>query len=140
MGAPHQVEPGYILVLFDGVCNLCSGAVMFIIKRDPVAKFKFASLQSAFGQAQLIRYGLDPNAFHSIIVIENNTVLKKSDAALKIAEQLSSPWRRMAVFRFVPKFLRDLAYDLIAATRYKVFGRKDSCMIPTPELKARFLD
>ena len=130
---------GKIIVLFDGVCNLCNGAVQFINKRDPLSKFLFASLQSDFGQTQLLKLGLDSTQLHSIIVLENGKFYERSDAALKIASGLSQPWSMLGAFRILPQFLRDWAYDLIAKNRYKMFGKQESCMIPTPEMKAKFL-
>jgi len=137
---PIIQSPNSLVVLFDGVCNLCNGAVKFIIKRDPAAKFKFASLQSAYGKSQLIRFGLDPDALHSIVVVENDVAYQRSDAALRIAGNLNGPWSMARVFSVIPRFIRDWVYDLIASNRYKVFGRRDSCMIPDAAMKARFLE
>ena len=129
-----------IVVLFDGVCNLCNGAVQFIIKRDALSKFLFASLQSDFGKSQLLRFGLDPLKLHSIIVLENDKMYERSDAALTIASHLPFPWPLLRVFYILPRFFRDWVYDLIAKNRYRMFGKKDTCMIPTPEMKARFVE
>jgi predicted DCC family thiol-disulfide oxidoreductase YuxK len=140
MGSPGSIDTsGKIVVLFDGVCNLCNGAVQFIIKRDKTSKFLFASLQSDFGQSQLQKFGLDPTKLHSIITIENGKFYERSDAALKIASGLAQPWRMLGVFRILPRFFRDWVYDLIARHRYKMFGKRESCMIPTPELKEKFV-
>ena len=127
------------IVLFDGVCNLCNGAVQFIIKRDPSSKFLFASLQSEYGQSQLLKFGLDISKLHSIIVVENGKIYERSDAVLRIASRLSRPWPLISVFKILPRFLRDWVYDLVSKNRYRMFGMKNSCMIPTPELKARFV-
>lgn len=141
MGTPGAVKPfATHLVLFDGVCNLCSGAVQFIIQRDPKAKFQFASLQSATGQEQLERFGLDKTKLHSILLIQDEHVLQRSDAALAIAKQLSGAWPAFYFFKIFPRFFRDGAYDWIARNRYKFFGKKEACWIPTPELKERFLE
>ncbi len=141
MATSYSIEaPQKIIILFDGVCNLCNGAVQFIIKRDKEEKFMFASLQSAFGKTQLIKAGLDPVTLQTIIVIDHNVALQQSDAALKIASHLNSPWSWLLVFRFVPKVIRDAVYNLIAKHRYTLFGKQDHCMIPTSELKARFID
>jgi predicted DCC family thiol-disulfide oxidoreductase YuxK len=140
MGSPGSIDTsGKIVVLLDGVCNLCNGAVQFIIKRDKTSKFLFASLQSDFGQSQLQKFGLDPTKLHSIITIENGKFYERSDAALKIASGLAQPWRMLGVFRILPRFFRDWVYDLIARHRYKMFGKRESCMIPTPELKEKFV-
>jgi len=140
MGAPGSIgTQNKIIVLFDGVCNLCNGAVQFVIKRDPAVKFLFASLQSDFGRSQLIKFGLDPAALHSIMVIEDNKIYERSDAAFRIVPHLQSAWRFLSVFKIFPKVMRDWGYDVIAKNRYTLFGRTESCMIPTPELKARFI-
>ncbi len=128
------------VVLFDGVCNLCNGAVKFIIKRDPAARFKFASLQSAFGKSQLIKYNLDPEALHSIVVVENDVAYQRSDAALKIARNIRGPWSALGALKVVPRFIRDGVYNLIAGSRYILYGKRDNCMIPDDGLKARFID
>ena len=141
MGSPYPIDTqAELLVLFDGVCNLCNGAVQFIIKRDPAAKIRFASLQSDFASSLLKKFGVVPGSLYSIIVIENNTMLERSDAILAIASHLKGFWRGFRIFRIVPRFIRDGIYDLVATYRYRVFGRQDSCMIPTPELKARFIE
>src|SRR6478609_4313361 len=108
MGTPAPIETHQkIIVLFDGVCNLCNGAVQFIIKRDRHEKFLFASLQSSFGKDQLTKSGLDPSSLQSILVIEGDSVFQRSDAALKIAEHLNGVWSYLTVLRFVPKIIRD---------------------------------
>jgi predicted DCC family thiol-disulfide oxidoreductase YuxK len=102
------METASSLVLFDGVCNLCNGAVQFIINRDPGGRFAFASLQSAAGQARL--------------------------------RQFAGAWRLLYALMVIPRPVRDWAYGLVARNRYRLFGRRDACLIPTPELKAKFLD
>ncbi len=129
-----------MIILFDGVCNLCSGSVQFILKRDPQAKFKFASLQSSFGQTQLEKNGLDKNNLHSIILLKDGKILQRSDAALEIAKQLNGLWPAFYVFKILPRFLRDGIYNWIATNRYTWFGKKDACWLPSPELKSRFID
>ncbi len=129
------------IILFDGVCNLCNGAVNFIIERDPNQKFKFAALQSETGQRlmQALNIPLSNLTPESIILIEKNQFQTHSTAALKIAAQLKGFWKLAYSLIIVPKFLRDWAYRLIAKNRYRWFGRQESCRIPTPELKERFL-
>jgi predicted DCC family thiol-disulfide oxidoreductase YuxK len=129
-----------ITVLFDGVCNLCNGTVQFIIKRDRAAIFRFASLQSDYAHTLLRRLNLPTDQLYSVIVIEDGIAYQKSDAALRIARRLPGFWRWLYIFRFIPKFIRDSLYNFIAANRYRFFGKQDHCMIPTPELKARFVD
>ena len=141
MGTFAPIEASQkIIVLFDGVCNLCNGAVQFIIKRDRDEKFLFASLQSNFGKDQLRKSGLDPLSLKSILVIEGELVFQRSDAALKIASHLEGIWSYFTVLRFVPKIIRDGVYNFIARHRYSIFGKQDSCMIPTADLKTRFID
>jgi predicted DCC family thiol-disulfide oxidoreductase YuxK len=130
----------HITVLFDGVCNLCNGTVQFIIKRDRAAIFRFASLQSDYAHALLRRLNLPADQLYSVIVIEDGIAYQKSDAALRIARRLPGFWRWLYIFRFIPKFIRDGLYNFIATNRYRFFGKKDHCMIPTPELKARFFE
>jgi predicted DCC family thiol-disulfide oxidoreductase YuxK len=127
------------IILFDGVCNLCNSTVQFIIKHDRNGKFYFASLQSEFGQEQVKKYKIDPRLTDSVIYIYNDCAYIKSSAALRIARQLDRGWPLLFVFMFLPPFIRNFVYDFIAKNRYKWFGKKDSCMIPSPELKGRFL-
>lgn len=127
------------LVLFDGVCNLCNGTVQFIINRDPKGTFKFTSLQSEAGQEVIKKFNLPVNSLHSILVVENNVCYERSDAALHIAKHLPWPWKWLPAFGILPRFIRDGVYDLIAKNRYRMFGKQDSCMLPTPELRGRFL-
>ena len=141
MGTPGKVKPqANDIVLFDGVCNLCSRSVFFIIQRDRKEIFKFASLQSSFGQQQLDKFKIDKNLLHSLILIRSNQIFHRSDAALEIAKQLSGAWPVLYIFKILPRFLRDGIYNLIARNRYRLFGKKDACWIPTPELKERFLE
>ena len=141
MGAPGEVKPEVSnIVLFDGVCNLCSGSVQFILKRDVKGVFKFASLQSSFGQQQLDNFKIDKNILHSIILLRGDQFFQRSDAALEIAKQLGGAWSVLYIFKILPRFFRDSIYNLIARNRYRLFGKKDECWIPTPELKERFLE
>lgn len=133
------VSPSAI-ILFDGVCNLCNGAVQFIIKRDKKGNFSFASLQSAEGQKLSKEYNLPVTDFNSFILIENNKVYTRSTGALRVTRKLRGLWPLIYGFIIIPKFIRDGVYNWIARNRYKWFGKKDECMIPTPELKARFLN
>ncbi len=129
------------IVLFDGVCNLCNNAIQRIIKHDKKDIFRFASLQSELGKKLVEERGLDPNEIDSIILIEPGIAYyRKSTAALEISRDLSGGYSLLKNFLFIPEVFRDGVYDLIASNRYKWFGKKDQCMIPTPELKAKFLD
>ena len=141
MGASGSLAKGNpVLILFDGVCNLCSGVVQFLIKHDPDAHFRFASLQSEFGKSQLRKFNLDPEALHSVVVIQRDVALQKSDGVLYIVRYLSYPWKILSFLRWLPKRFRDAGYDLIAGSRYKIFGRKESCMVPTADLRERFVE
>ncbi len=129
------------IILFDGVCNLCNNAINFIIEHDKKDVFRFASLQSDLGKKMVSERGIDPEVLDSIILIEQGVVYyEKSTAALKIAKDLSGGYSLLKIFLYLPESLRDGIYNLVAANRYKWFGKKESCMIPTPELKAKFLD
>jgi len=125
------------LILFDGVCNLCEASVQFVIERDTKKHFHFTSQQSPLGQALIKRYQLEEH--DSIILISKGKVFLYSDAALQIAKELDSKWRYLFIFRFVPKFLRDRVYKLVAKSRYHTFGKKEHCMMPNKEIESRFL-
>ena len=127
------------IILFDGVCNFCDSSVNFIIDRDKKNIFKFSALQSEKGQEILEYFKLPKDDFDSFVFIENDKVFKKSSAALKIANKLGGFWKLFYPLIIIPKFIRDFFYSLIANNRYKLFGRKDVCRIPTPELKQKFL-
>jgi len=127
------------IILFDGVCNLCNGAVQFVIKRDPVGKFLFASLQSEEGKKLLQQFQLPQEDFSSFVLIEDDKIYTRSTGALKVAKQLKGAIKLLYAFIIVPKFIRDAVYNWIARNRYKWFGKKNECMLPTPELKERFL-
>lgn len=138
MGTSAQITKSPV-ILFDGVCNLCNGSVQFIIKRDTRNTFRFASLQSSYGQDQLLRLGIPTQALESIIYIEGDQFYQKSNAVLEIARHLGGPWPLFYVFKIIPRFIRDWFYNFIATNRYRWFGKKDQCMIPTPALQERFL-
>lgn len=127
------------ILLFDGVCNLCNSAVQFVIKRDKKKKFLYTSLQSKTGQKLLLKYGLNLSDFDSFILIENEKYFTKSTAALKVAKGLGGIWSMLYIFIIIPKFSRNAIYDFIARNRYKWFGKRDECMLPSPEFKDRFL-
>ena len=129
------------IILFDGVCNLCNGAIQFVIKRDKKDVFRYAALQSEIGQRMIAERGIDTSKTDSIILVEEGVAyFVKSDAALEIAKHLSGGWSALRIFSFIPSSIRDVVYDFIARNRYRWFGRKDQCMILTPELQAKFLD
>jgi predicted DCC family thiol-disulfide oxidoreductase YuxK len=138
--ASQRVPSRDAVVLFDGVCNLCTGAVQFIIKRDPEAYFRFCSLQSEVGRQLMLQYHINPDAMDTFVLLLDARCFTKSDAALRIAGKLSGVWPLLSIFWVVPRPLRNWCYDFVARHRYKWFGKKDRCMLPTPDLMSRFVD
>jgi predicted DCC family thiol-disulfide oxidoreductase YuxK len=137
--AERGKPPEPAIVLYDGVCNLCSGTVRFIVKRDPARRFRFAALQSEAGRALLARYGLSADGTASIVLIQNGRAFQKSGAVLRILQQLHGPWALMGALRLVPRVIRDACYDMVAGRRYRWFGRKAACEVPTEDMRDRFL-
>jgi predicted DCC family thiol-disulfide oxidoreductase YuxK len=127
------------IILFDGVCNLCNDSVVFMIKRDKKDVLRYAALQTEFGQKMIEKHKIDSSKIDSIILIDNDKYYYKSTAALRIARHLKGAYPLLVIFLILPAFMRDWIYDIIARNRYKWFGKKESCMIPTPELKGKFL-
>lgn len=127
------------IILFDGVCNLCNSSVNFIIDRDKKNIFKFAALQSEAGQKFLNKSGMDQNDFDSVVLVVENKFYSKSSAALKIVKEFPFLWKALYIFIIIPAPLRNFFYDLVAKNRYNWFGKKDSCRMPSPELKNKFL-
>jgi predicted DCC family thiol-disulfide oxidoreductase YuxK len=137
MGTPGPISNP--VILFDGVCNLCNQSVQFVIRHDPRSQFRFAALQSDFGQQQLREHHLQTKKLLSVVLLAGNRIYDRSRAALEIARRLNGLWPIMYVFVIVPPFIRNLVYDWISRNRYRWFGKRDECMIPTPELRARFI-
>ncbi len=127
------------IILFDGFCNLCTGAVLFIIQRDRHAGFMFASLQSEFGQQLSHQHGINFTAIKTMVLIEGETAYTRSDAALRVARSLGGPWKAMACFLLLPRCIRDWVYHMIASNRSRWFGRQEECWIPKSEFADRFL-
>ena len=127
------------IILFDGVCNFCNSSVNFIIERDQKGYFQFAPLQSEIGEKLLKENGIDKIETDSVVLIEDGQAYTHSTAALRVARRLEGAWRWLYYLIFVPRFLRDAAYKLFAKYRYRLFGKKDECMLPSPEIRARFL-
>jgi predicted DCC family thiol-disulfide oxidoreductase YuxK len=128
------------IILFDGVCNLCNRAVQFIIPRDPNRYFYYAAMQSDAGNQLLNQYHLSTKEINTVILIQNGKLYTKSTAALLVVRKLPGLWSILAIFIVIPRFLRDPIYDWVARNRYKWFGQKTECMMPTPETKTRFLE
>ncbi|MDP5198926.1 thiol-disulfide oxidoreductase DCC family protein [Flavobacterium sp. DG2-3] len=128
------------IILFDGVCNLCSSAVQFIIKHDKKDIFRFVALQSELGISICKHLGISFSKMDSIILYNPGTAyFYKSSAVIEIAKNFGGLWKLTPIFRIVPIFISDRIYDYVAKNRYNWYGKKESCMIPTPELKAKFL-
>jgi predicted DCC family thiol-disulfide oxidoreductase YuxK len=127
------------IVLFDGVCNLCNAAILFIIKRDKNNRFKFAPLESDAGKELLSMHQIDSSKIDSIVLISGDSAFAKAGAALRISKHLTGLWPLLYSLVIIPRCISDVVYDFIARNRYKWFGKKESCMIPTPELKSKFL-
>ena len=136
----EKLEHNKQLILFDGVCNLCNSSVQYVIKRDKKDRFRYAALQSEIGQDIIEKFHIDTSKTDSIILYSNEKGISyKSTAALKIASNLGFPTNILSVFLIIPAIIRNVVYDFIAKNRYKWYGKKDHCMIPTPELKSKFL-
>ena len=136
---------GTALILYDGVCGLCNRGVRFVLKRDRKGVFRFAALQSSTGRSILARHGIELDALDTFYVVSDfgmagERTLSRSAAALYIAARLGGVWKAAAVFRILPSWLRDLAYDFIARNRYRIFGRYDTCPLPEERYRHRFID
>jgi len=134
------IAKGKPVMLFDGVCHLCSGSVRFAIARDPAANLRFAPIQSRHGQDFLRRRGLPLDDFETFYLIDNGRVFEKSTGFLRMVDSLRWPWPLLKIVRIVPRPVRDWFYDRIARNRYRLFGRRETCLVPTAEIVARFLD
>ncbi|OMD98423.1 thiol-disulfide oxidoreductase DCC [Paenibacillus odorifer] len=139
MNEELNLMKGKSIVLIDGVCHLCQGVVRFIIPRDPEAKFLFAPLQNEIAAKLMKESGLQPGQLNTVILLENGVYYTESAAVLRIARKLRFPWPAAYVFILVPRPLRNALYRYVAKNRYRWFGRDERCMLPTPEIKRRFL-
>jgi predicted DCC family thiol-disulfide oxidoreductase YuxK len=127
------------LVLFDGVCNLCNALVQFVIRHDPKAKFHFAAIQSDIGRKIFEKHGMDPSDLQTFVFVSGGKIWLRSGAAIAVVSRFGAAWRVFAIFWLVPRFVRDAVYSVLARNRYRWFGKKDACMIPTPEIEKRFV-
>jgi predicted DCC family thiol-disulfide oxidoreductase YuxK len=135
-----ELPPGKLIILFDGECNLCNGAVRFAISHDRRDRFRMAALQSEVGQRMVRERHIDTSKTDSIVLIDPGVAYyTESDAALKIGRQFGGGWKLLALFEGIPKGLRDPVYRWVAKYRYKWFGKKETCMVPGQELKSKFL-
>jgi predicted DCC family thiol-disulfide oxidoreductase YuxK len=137
---PTESPDDESIVLFDGVCNLCSGFVQFVLPRDEAGQYRFASLQSDAGQALLAEHDLPRDELESVVLIEDGESHVKSAAIIRIATGLGGAYRLLSPFRYVPRSLRDRIYDFVADHRYRWFGKKDRCMMPSEDVESRFLE
>ena len=137
-----ELESGKKIILFDGVCNLCNRSVQFVIKRDSKDVFRFASLQSDLGKKLLAERNINPQETDSIVLIEPNVAYyTRSSAAIEIAKELGGLWSLISAFNYIlPENIRDSIYNFIAENRYKWFGKKDECPLPTPEQRRKFIE
>ncbi len=133
-------EVQYPVILFDGVCNLCNGSVEFIINRDRMGEFRFASLQSDTAKHLISKLDIPNDTMDSIILVENNKQYFKSSAVLHICRKLGGLWPLLYIFILVPVSIRDYFYDIVARNRYRWFGKRENCMVPSKELESRFLN
>ena len=127
------------MIVFDGVCVLCSRSAAFVLAHDRQKQFRFATLQSATGRALLVRHGLDPEDPDSLLLAHGAAGYANSDAIIRVLMAFGGAWRLVALFRLVPHLLRDRLYRWIARNRYRWFGRREACMVPSPEMQDRFL-
>ena len=128
------------VILFDGVCNLCNGFVQFLIKQDSKGSFKFASLQSQSAQDLLLTENMSADRFDSVVYISGSEVWQKSAAVLRILNDVGGLWKMFYVLIIIPRIISDAVYDFVATNRYRMFGKRQECMVPTDELRSRFLE
>lgn len=128
------------VVLFDGVCNLCNSSVNWIIDHDKKNEFRFASLQSEYGQRMVQQYNISGNYMDTVVLIKNDRAYLRSAAVLQVLKGIGGIYSLALVFNIFPAFIRDVVYNFIAKNRYRWFGKQESCRIPSPELKAKFID
>lgn len=140
MQSTNSIPQNTQLILFDGVCNFCNFSINFIIDHDPEKHFKFAPLQSELGQSILKQFNKNTADFDSVILLKDNQLYQKSDAAMEIVKQLSGAWKYLAFFGILPTSLLNFFYDIIAKNRYRIFGKTETCRMPTPELRERFCE
>lgn len=138
--APATGTADHGVILFDGVCNLCNGFVQWVIRRDPHGRFRFAALQSHAAQQLVAGHPVRPTDMETVLYVRDGRVRERSTAVLHIMKDIGGLWRLMFVFMVLPRFIRNGIYTWVARNRYKWRGKRESCMIPTPELRERFID
>ncbi len=135
-----MLPPAGPVLLFDGVCSLCDRAVQVVLDHEPAGRIQFASLQSEIGRKLLADHGIDADDTDSVVFVDRGRAYVRSDAALQVAARLDAPWKWLVVGRLVSRPVRDRVYDYVARNRYRWFGTRDACRLPTPQTRARFLD
>jgi predicted DCC family thiol-disulfide oxidoreductase YuxK len=134
------MDPGHPIIVFDGVCNLCNGWVAFVLKRDESGQFRFSAMQTAAGRRLLQDHGLDPDLPASFLLLDGHLSYVNSDGILAVLKRLGAPWTGIAIaLSFVPRCFRDGVYRFVARHRYRLFGRRSVCMLPSAELRGRFI-
>ena len=136
---PVNTEFNFPVLLFDGVCNLCNASVQWVLKRDRAGQFRFAALQSDAGRQLLAQHGMDADVVDTVVLVFGGRLYTRSDAALEILRHLGGVWAWLSIFRWVPRPLRNAVYNWVARNRYRWFGREETCWLPRPEWKSRFL-
>ncbi|PPK87942.1 putative DCC family thiol-disulfide oxidoreductase YuxK [Neolewinella xylanilytica] len=134
------MDTSHPILFFDGVCNLCNGAVQFILKHDRRGELRFASLQSDIAEELLPRYGIDPKDLNSVVLYQKGKVYTRSTSVLKTLELMGGPLSYLAIFGIIPRQIRDFFYNYVSHHRYNWFGKRENCMLPRPEWKTRFLE
>ncbi|MEO7427485.1 MAG: thiol-disulfide oxidoreductase DCC family protein [Fibrobacteria bacterium] len=137
--SPIPLSETHPILLFDGVCNLCNGFVRFLLKRDGKDLFRFAALQSESARKMLAGFGRSGSELDSYLLVHQGLCLDKSTAALTTLKLLGWPWRMLYFLKLAPRPMRDWVYERIARNRYRLFGRRETCMLPSPDLESRFL-
>jgi predicted DCC family thiol-disulfide oxidoreductase YuxK len=140
VGPPRPPPFPTPLILYDGVCPFCTASVLFVIRRDPRKRFHFAALQSPLGRTLLARYRLPQDEFQTFVLITEDGHATRSTAALKVARELGGPWLLLYGFILVPAPIRDLVYRIVARHRYRWFGKRETCLVPSADIRDRFVD
>ncbi len=139
MSASNRADLGGPIIVFDAMCVLCSANAQFVLRHDRAARFRLASMQNEVGAALYRRCGIDPKNPETLIIVDGQRILRDSDAVLAIYDGLGWPWKALSIVRLVPRFIRDPLYRLIARNRYRIFGRRETCWLPSPEQAGRIL-
>lgn len=129
-----------MVILFDGVCNFCNGFVSFIIRHDKRSRFKFAALQSGYGRKLIEYFSIPGYSMETVLLYDNKKIFTRSEAVIRILTSLGGIWKLMGIVRIIPYFILNIVYNFISKRRYFIFGKRESCLVPSPEINSRFLD